>query len=101
VILVAAAMGLLLAAAQAVCRAPALPASLDVVGLVLGVATVLLLAVRLATTGASLRVGAFLALAAAVGLTLGAFQALRREEGWTPGPDRPVPVVALGLRQTP
>jgi peptidoglycan/LPS O-acetylase OafA/YrhL len=98
-ILVDAAVGLVAALAQAR-RGPAVAAALDVVALVLASLTVLLLAIRLATTGASLAAGAFVGLAASIALLAGVFLALRAEQGWAPGPERPVEVVRLGPDQS-
>ena len=94
-ILVVAVIGLLLAITQATSRGPALPAALDVLGVVGGAVTAILVVVRLLTTGAPLRAGAFLGLAAVLGLTFGAFGSLRREQGWAPGPQAPVALVTL------
>jgi hypothetical protein len=77
-------------------RGPGLAAALDVVALPLCGLTVLLLVIRLATTGASLGVGAFVGLAASLVMTAGVYAALRTEQGWPPGPDRPIEVIALG-----
>ena len=74
---------------------PALAAALDVVALLLSSVTAILLAIRLATTGASLSTGAFVGVAASVATALGVFVALRTEEGWTPGSDHPIEVVSL------
>jgi hypothetical protein len=76
-------------------RGPALSAALDVVALLLSTVTTILLVIRLATTGASLSAGAFVGLAASIVMGLGAFAALRTEQGWTPGPGHPVEVVSL------
>jgi len=53
------------------------------------------LIVRLASTGASLCPGAFLGLAASLAMLVGMFASLRIEQGWPPGPDRPIEVVRL------
>jgi hypothetical protein len=74
---------------------PALAAALDVVALVLSIITTLLLVIRLATTGASLSAGAFVGLAASIAMMLGVFVALRTEQGWRPGPDRPIELARL------
>jgi hypothetical protein len=81
--------------AQALARGPGLSAALDVVSLVVTAITVLLLSIRLATTGASLCPGAFLGLAASLAMLVGVFASLRIEQGWPPGPDRPIEVVTL------
>jgi hypothetical protein len=94
VLLVAAVVVLVTVAAQTR-RAPALSAALDVVSLALTSITVILLAIRLATTGASLGAGAFGGLAACLAMTVGVFAALRAEQGWSPGPDHPVEVVSI------
>jgi hypothetical protein len=77
-------------------RGPALAAALDVVSLVLTSITVILLAIRLATTGANLGPGAFVGLAASIATTVGVFAALRAEQGWSPGRDHPVEAVSIG-----
>ena len=97
--LVSAALGLALAVAQAALRGPALAATLDLLATPVAGLTTLLLAIRLITTGASLAVGAYVGVVAAAAVTLGAYRAMRAESGWTPGPDRPVEVVKLGVRQ--
>ncbi len=94
-VLVSAAMGLALAVAQAASRGPALPVTLDLLTNLVAGATTVLLVIRLITTGASLGAGAYVGVVAAAALTLGAFRALRVEQGWTPGPDRPVEPVEL------
>lgn len=73
---------------------PALSAALDAVALLLWTVTTIVLMIRLATTGATLTAGAFAGLAASIATGLGAFAALRSEQGWTPGSDHPVEVVA-------
>ena len=97
--LVSAALGLALAVAQAALRGPALPATLDLLATPVAGLTTVLLAIRLITTGASLAVGAYVGVVAAAALTLGAYRAMRTEQGWTPGPDRPIEVVTLGAEQ--
>jgi hypothetical protein len=84
-----------LAFTQATRRAPALPVSLSVIATVLGGLSVLLLVIRLLTTSAGLCAGAYLGLVAAIGIAVGGYQSLRREQGWTPGPDHPVETVPL------
>jgi hypothetical protein len=81
--------------AQALARGPALSAALDVVSLVVTAVMSLLLIIRLATTGASLCPGAFLGLAALLMMLLAVFGSLRIEQGWPPGPERPIEVVPL------
>lgn len=94
-LLAAVAGGLAIVVAQAACRAPALPAALDVVETVLAAAATLALAIRLVTTSASPQLGGWLGLVAAAALTAGSFMALREESGWLPGPDRPIETVGL------
>lgn len=85
-----------LAAAAAQLRpGPALAAALDVVALLLATITAILLVIRMATTGASLSPGAFVGLGACIATGLGAFAALRIEQGWVPGPQRPIELVPL------
>jgi hypothetical protein len=95
VIVVAALSALALTVAQATRPAPALPVSLSVIATVLSALTALLLLIRLLTTGATPQLGAILGLLAAIGMTCGAFMSLRAEEGWTPGPERPIETVPL------
>jgi hypothetical protein len=73
---------------------PGLSAALDVPAAVLSVVMVILLAIRLAGTGATLAVGAYVGLCATVAMSVGMFVALRTERGWTPGRDRAVDVVS-------
>ena len=94
-LLVAAAIVIVTALAQALSRGPALSAALDVVSLGLTGVTTLLLIIRLATTGASLCPGAFLGLGATLAMLVGMFASLRIEQGWPPGPNRPIELVAL------
>jgi CDP-diglyceride synthetase len=94
-LLVSAALVIVTVLAQALARGPALSVALDVVSLVVTVVASLLLIVRLATTGASLCPGAYLGLAAVLTMLVGVFASLRIEQGWPPGPDRPIEVVAL------
>jgi hypothetical protein len=85
-----------LAAAAAQLRpGPALAAALDVVALLLATITAILLVIALTTTGASLSAGAFVGLGACIATGLGAFLALRAEQGWIPGPERPIELVRL------
>ena len=97
-VLAAVLAALALAFTQATRPAPAIPVSLSVIATTLGALTTLALAIRLATTGASPQAGAWLGLAATVGLTVGAFMSLREEGGWTPSAEHPVETVALGPR---
>ncbi len=89
------ALGLALALAQALVRGPALPATLDLIAMLVAGLTTLLLLIRLATTGAPLRFGAVVGLLAAGAVTFGAFRALRTEQGAVPEPGRPVELVEL------
>jgi hypothetical protein len=94
-LLACAALVIVTVLAQALARGPALSAALDVVSLVVTIVAALLLIVRLATTGASLCPGAFLGLAALLAMVAGVLTSLRIEQGWPPGPDRPIEVVPL------
>ena len=94
-LLVDVAGGLAIVVTQGACRAPALPASLDVVETVVAFVAAVALAIRIATTAANPGAGAWLGLAAAAVLTAGAFLSLREESGWSPGPDRRIETVAL------
>jgi hypothetical protein len=100
-LLVTAALVIVTVLAQALAQGPGLSVALDVVSLVLTAVTALLLIVRLATTGASLCPGAFLGLAALLTMLAGVFASLRIEQGWPPGPDRPIEVVALPASDGP
>jgi hypothetical protein len=75
---------------------PGLSAALDVVALVLSSLTLVLLAIRLATTGATLAVGAFVGLTASIALVTGIFLALRTEQGRPADPAHPIEVVGAG-----
>ncbi len=81
--------------AQALARGPGLSVALDVVSLVVTTVAVLLLIVTLATTEASLCPGAFLGLGASLAMLVGVYASLRLEQGWPPGPERPIEVVSL------
>jgi len=94
-IVICALVALALAIAQATRASPAIPVTLSVFVTVFGVLTSLLVLIRLLTTGDDLRAGAFLGLLSALGVGLGGFLSLRREGGWTPGPDHPVKTVRL------
>jgi hypothetical protein len=94
-LLVTALTALLLTFMQARCSGPALPVSLGTIVTVLGTLSTLLLTIRLLTTSAGLCAGALLGLLAAVGIMVGGFDSLRREQGWTPGPDHPIETVPL------
>lgn len=91
--LIIATLGLALGVCQATMSGPALPVTLDLLAMVLAAVTTLLLAIRLVTTGAPLAIGAYLGVLCGAGVTVGAFRALHGEQGWTPGPDRPVELV--------
>jgi hypothetical protein len=93
--LVTAAFGLTLSITQVTSRGPALPVTLDLLATPVAGLTTILLAVRLSTTGATLAAGAYVGVVAAAATTLGAYRALRTEQGWTPGPERPVELVEL------
>ena len=97
-VLVTVLIGLVLAVAQATAPGPALPATFDLLGMLVAGLTTLLLLIRLATTGAPLRFGAVLGLLAAGAVTLGAFRALRREQGGEAygAGGHPVELVELG-----
>jgi apolipoprotein N-acyltransferase len=88
-------LGLALAISQAAMRGPALPVTLDLVGMLVAGVTTVLLAIRLATTGASLATGAYAGVLAAAATALGAYRAMRTEHGWVPDPDHPERVVEL------
>ena len=91
------ALGLALALAQALVRGPALPATLDLIAMLVAGLTTLLLVIRLATTDAPLRFGAVVGLLAAGAVTFGAFRALRTEQGAVPEPGHPVELVELSV----
>ncbi len=105
VLVVTALTALVLTFAQATRSGPALPVSLSVIVTVLGGVSTLLLIIRLLTTSAGLCAGAFLGLAAVIGIVVGGFDSLRREQGWRPGPGHPIETVPLsssgGPRSTP
>jgi hypothetical protein len=94
-LLIVAAAAIALALTQALYRAPAIPVSLSAIVTVLGSVAVVCFVVKLLTTSAGLCIGIFLGLVATIAITIGAFQSLRREQGWTPGPDRPIETVSL------
>jgi hypothetical protein len=93
-VLVTVALGVLLATTQVTSTGPGLPVSLDLIGMVVAGLTTILLAIRLASTGASLQVGAYVGVVAAAATAVGAFQALRTEQGWSPD-SRPIELVTL------
>jgi hypothetical protein len=94
-ILVSALLGLALVLTQAVMRGPALAVTLDVLGMLVAGLTTILIAIRLITTGATVWTGAWVGVGAAALTALGAFRALRTEQGWTPGGDREVELIEL------
>jgi hypothetical protein len=78
--------------------APALPASLSVITLVLSVITSLALIYRLIESPAPLlspKVGAFLGLLAALVMSYGAFRSLREEDPLDPARSAAIPTVGL------
>jgi hypothetical protein len=87
---------LALAFTQVLRSAPAVPVTLSVFVTVLGALTVILLVIRLLTTGSSLEVGAWLGLLAAIAITLGGFLSMREEDGSRPDPEHPIETVSLG-----
>lgn len=95
-VLVAAVAGLALALAQASRPAPALPVTLSVVVTALALVTTVALVIRLITTSASIRGGAVAGLVCAAAMLLGGFWSMRDEDGWVPGPERPIERVPLG-----
>ena len=95
-VLVTAALGLALALAQATSRGPALPVTLDLIAMLVAGVTTALLAIRLATTDTPLRFGAVVGVFAAALVTTGAYQAMRSEQGWTPGDsEHPIELIEL------
>jgi hypothetical protein len=94
-LLVTALTALMLTFTQATFSGPGLPVSLSTIVTVLGALSTLLLVIRLLTTSAGLCAGALLGLLAAIGIMVGGFDSLRREQGWTPGPDHPIETVPL------
>lgn len=95
-VVVSALTALALAFTQATRPAPAIPVTLSVFVTVLGAVTVILLIIRLLTTGSGLEAGAWLGLLAAIGITVGGFLSMREEDGFRPGPEHPVETVSLG-----
>lgn len=93
--LVTTALGVLLALTQVTSRGPALPVTLDMLGMLVAGLTTILLAIRLITTGAPLRAGAYIGVVAAAATALGAFRAMRTEQGWTPGGAGAIELVEL------
>lgn len=95
-LLVSAVLGLALMLTQLAMRGPGLPATLDLLGMLTSGLTTILTAIRMITTGATLWTGAWVGVGGAALTTLGAFRALRTEQGWTPGPGHEIEVVELG-----
>ena len=96
VLLVAAASALLLAYLQASREAPALPVAVDVIVVTFSAIVTVILLIRILTGEGSPLIGAFAGLAAIALQTTGAFMSLREEGGWTPDPDHPIEVIAVG-----
>jgi hypothetical protein len=94
-VLASAILGLALVLAQATTRGPALPVTLDMLGMLLAGLTTILTAIRMITTGATLWTGAWVGVGGAALTALGAFRALRAEQGWVPGPERQIAVIEL------
>jgi hypothetical protein len=94
-VVVSAVLGLALALTQAVMRGPALPVTLDLIGMLVAGLTTILIAIRLITTGAALGTGAWVGAWAAALTAAGAYRAMRTEQGWTPGPGRPIELVRV------
>lgn len=90
--------GIALLLTQAGLGAPAVPVSLSVIVTVLAGCSALAIVIRLLTTGDGLCAGIVLGLAAAIVIAAGGYQSMRHEQGWTPGPDRPVETVPLDRR---
>ena len=94
-ILVAVACGLLLAYFQQTRRAPALPVVMSVIVTAVALVTTIALVIRLPTSAGTPQLGAYLGVVCAAGIGLGGFWSMRDEEGWQPGPDRPIERVSL------
>ena len=94
-ILVTAVCGLLLALFQETRRAPALPVVMSVIVSALGLVTTIVLIIRLPTSTGTPQVGAYLGLAATLGILVGGGYSLRDEDGWQPGPEHHVETVPL------
>jgi len=97
-VLTSAVLGLALGLAQIAMRGPALPVTLDLIGMLIAGLTTILIAIRLITTGATLAAGAWVGVGAAALTALGAYRAMRTEQGWTPGPEHPIELVQLRTR---
>ncbi|HWE08883.1 MAG TPA: hypothetical protein VG325_05990 [Solirubrobacteraceae bacterium] len=87
--------GLLLGFFQETRRAPALPVVISVIVSALALLTTVVLIVRLPTSAASPQVGAYLGVICAAGMAVGGFFSMRDEDGWQPGPERPIERVPL------
>ncbi len=94
-LLVTAGAGLLLAFFQETRRAPALPVVMAVIVTLLALVTAILLIIRLPTAADTPQVGAYLGLVCVAAIGVGGFFSMRDEDGWKPGPDRPVERVSL------
>jgi hypothetical protein len=94
-LLVSAVLGLALLVTQAVMRGPGLPVTLDMLAMLVAGLTTILTAIRMITTGATLWTGAWVGVGGAALTALGAFRALRAEQGWTPGRARDVELTRL------
>lgn len=100
-ILVTIIAGLALAVLQAACRAPAIPVSLSVIVTVLGALTSLWLIYRvlISVPGSDgllvQKPAAYVGLASAFALTIGAFRSLRAEDRRDPARNAEIPVVTL------
>jgi hypothetical protein len=99
-VLVTALLGLGLGLAQAVMRGPALAVTLDLLGMLLAGITTVLVAIGMIAAARTLWTGAWVAVGGAALTTLGAYRAMRTEQGWMPGRDREVEIVALPGRRT-
>jgi hypothetical protein len=94
-ILVTVAAGLLLVYFQQTRRAPALPVVMSVILTPLALVTTIALVIRLPTSADTPQLGAYLGVVCAAGLVLGGFWSMRDEDGWQPGPERPIERVSL------
>jgi hypothetical protein len=98
--LVSGALGVLLVVTQAACAGPALPVTLDMIGMLIAGMTTILLAIRLATTGASLQAGAYVGAVATAATAVGAYLSYRTEQAWPPD-SRPIELVPLSCAGRP
>jgi hypothetical protein len=94
-VLITALLGLGLVLAQAMLRGPALPATLDLLAVLLSGVTTILIAIAMLTTARDLWTGSWVGVGASALTTLGAYLAMRTEQGWPPGGDREVEIVTL------